>query len=249
MEKDLKIIAEGRGRKLKCEEFPELTRYIEYCFGEGDRVLRGGGGLEPDPRLLDTKLFKAAHNATVMRHVKEMLNTIKPEFVISTSCLYTYTNNYKKGTIQAKRHHHGKDVNANVSLHKAPNTSEKVHPLNAHWTSAHVNYLVDSAAENPNGFFLDSKDAKVLKPGKTWRNFETADHTFDQSRVNAVTPMTDLFMDIKNEPEINNANLRIPQTDVVVNVTRTGKAVTLVNLSLAEPETVFRVFNELFLLI
>ena len=256
-EKDLKTIAEGRGRKLKCEEFPELARYIEYCFGEGDRVLRGGGGLQADPRLLDTKLFKAADNATVMRHVKEMFNTIKPGFAISTSCLYTYTKNYKKGTIQAKRHHHGKDVNANVSLHKAPNTSEKVHPLNAHWTSAHVNYLVDSAAENPKGFFLDSKDAKcivcgdiapVLKPGKTWRNFETPDHTFDQSRVNAVTPMTHLFMDIKNEPEINSASLLIPQTDVVVNVTRTGKAVTLVNVSFAELETVFRVFNELFLL-
>ena len=83
-----------------------------------------------------------------------------------------------------------------MSLHKAPNTSEKVHPLNAHWTSSHVNYLVDSAAEDSNTFFLDSKDAKciicgdiqpVLKPGKTWRNFETPDHTFDQSRVNAVT--------------------------------------------------------------
>lgn len=159
--------------------------------------------------------------------------------------MYTYTNNYKKGTIQAKRHHHRKDVNANVSLHKAPNTSEKVHPLNGHWTSAHVNYLVDSAAENPNGFFLDSKDvqcivcgdiAPVLNHGKTWRNFETPDNTFDQSWVNAVTPMTHLFMDIKNEPEINNTSLRIPQTDVVVNVTRTGKAVTLVNLSSAEPD-------------
>ena len=38
-EKDLKTIAERRGRKLKCEEFPVLTRYIKYCFGEGDRVL------------------------------------------------------------------------------------------------------------------------------------------------------------------------------------------------------------------
>ena len=54
--------------------------------------------------------------------------------------------------------------------------------------------------------------------------------------MNAVTPMTHLFMDIKNEPEINNMSLRIPQTDVVVNVTRTGKAVTLVNLSSVEPD-------------
>jgi len=120
-----------------------------------------------------------------------------------------------------------------------------------------VNYLVDSAAENPNGFFLDSKDAKcvvcgdiapVLKPGRTWRTFETPDHSFDRSRINAVTPMTHLFMDIKNKPQENDATLLIPNTDVVISVTRTGKAVTLINLSFSEPETVFRVFNELFLL-
>jgi len=35
----IKIIAKGRGRKLKCEEFPELARYIEFAFGEGDRLL------------------------------------------------------------------------------------------------------------------------------------------------------------------------------------------------------------------
>lgn len=129
--------------------------------------------------------------------------------------------------------------------------------MNSHWTTSHVNYLVDSAAENPNGFFLDSKDAKcvvcehialVLKPGRTWRTFETPDHSFDQSRINAVTPMTHLFMDIKNEPQKNDATLLIPNTDVVINVTRTGKAVTLINLSFSEPETVFGVFNELFLL-
>lgn len=65
-----KSIADGRGRKLKCEEFPELARYIEFAFGEGDRVLRGGGGLEADRRLLDTTLFNAADNTTVMRHDK-----------------------------------------------------------------------------------------------------------------------------------------------------------------------------------
>ena len=193
-----------------------------------------------------------------MCDVKEMLNTVKPEFNISTSCLYTYTKNYRKGTLQSKRHHHGRVVNANVSLHKAPNTSEQVHPINSHWTTSHVNYLVDSASENANGYFLDSKDAKcivcgdiapVLKPGRTWRNFETPDHSFDQSRINAVTPMTHLFMDIEKEIQQNDATLLIPKTDVVINVTRTGKAVTLINLSFTEPEIVFRVFNELFLLL
>ena len=69
----LKVVAKGRGRKLTCEEFPELARCIEFAFGEGDRVLQEGGGLQADPRLLDTTLFKAADNATVMRHAKEML--------------------------------------------------------------------------------------------------------------------------------------------------------------------------------
>lgn len=149
-------------------------------------------------------------------------------------------------------------MNTNVSLHKAPNTSEEEHPINSHWTTSHVNYLVDSASENANGYFLDSKDEKcivcrdiapVLKPARTWRNFDTPDHSFDQSRINAVTPMTHLFMDVKKDLQQNNATLLIPKTDVVINVTRTGKAMTLINLSFMEPETVFRVFNELFLLL
>ena len=57
--------------------------------------------------------------------------------------------------------------------------------------------------------------------------------------------MTHLFMEI---PKISDAELQIPGTDCVINVTRSGKAVTLINLSLSEPETVFRVFNELFYL-
>ena len=66
---------EGRGRKLKCEEFPELASYIEFAFGEGDRIFRGGGGLQADRRLLDTKLFKAADNATVI-HLMLMLASL-----------------------------------------------------------------------------------------------------------------------------------------------------------------------------
>ena len=82
----------------------------------------------------------------------------------------------------------------------------------------------------------------VTCSGKSWSNFETPDHSFDQSRVNVVTLMTHLFMDMSN------VDLLIPGFVTVVNVTRSGKAVTLVNLSLTEPETVFRVFNEIIYL-
>ena len=56
--------------------------------------------------------------------------------------------------------------------------------------------------------------------------------------------MTHLFM----ETRLENADLIIPGTDIVLNVTRTGEAVTLVNLSQTEPETVFRLFNKIFYL-
>lgn len=130
-------------------------------------------------------------------------------------------------------------MNTDISLHKPPNTSQNIYPINSHWSTSHVNYLMDSAAENANGFLLDSKDAKcivcgdiapVLKPGKSWSNFETPDHSFDQSRVNAVTPMTHLFMDMPN------VDLIIPGSETVVNVTRSGKAHARIILSKKRPE-------------
>lgn len=39
-------ISQGRGRKLKCKEFPELPALLEFAFGDGDRLQRSGGGLE-----------------------------------------------------------------------------------------------------------------------------------------------------------------------------------------------------------
>ena len=153
----LKVIASGRGSHLKYEEFPEFPQYIEFAFGEGD--------LEADPCLLDTTLFKAADNATVMRHVQVMLKKMKPQFNISTSYLYTYTMNYRKGMKQAERHHHGKGVNADISLLKAPNTSQDIYPIKMHWSTSHVNYLVDSASKNANGFLPESKDAKCIVCG------------------------------------------------------------------------------------
>ena len=60
--------------------------------------------------------------------------------------------------------------------------------------------------------------------------------------------MTHLFMDIKQELQLDDTSLLISKTDVVINVTRRRKAVTLINLSFTGSETVFRMFNELFLL-
>ena len=67
------------------------------------------------------------------------------------------------------------------------------------------------------------------------------DHTFDQSRTNAVYPMTPLFMEV-------------PKTSVdegveTVKITRTGQAAVLINIAISEPETTFRAMNKLLYMI
>ena len=259
----LKEICNGRGRRLKCQEFPELPALLEYTFGQRDILTGGGGGLEAHPKLYENTLYKAMDNKSTMREARDVILALAEDedFDVSLSCLYTYTMNCRKGTYQAKRHHIERNVNANISLHKAPSTGAFKHPINAHWSTSHVNYICDEANQYSSSCMIDSKDAKciingelppVLKPGRMWKKVEYPDHTFDQSRNNAVTPMTHLFLESRilptDTPPLNTANLHIPGTQAVVNVTRTGRAVTLLNLFLYEPETVLRVFNEIFYL-
>ena len=240
---------------------PELAICLEHAFGEGDRLHTSGRGLEAHPKLLDTTLYKALDNATTMRQAKELISAVNPDLKISLSTLYDDTMNYKKGTRQAKAHHHGKGTTANIPLHKPPTTAEAKHPINVHWSTANVNYLVGSSAQNPDSRLGDSKDAKcvlcgdidpVLRPGKSWQTFETPDHTFDQSQKNAVTPISHLFVETKVIQQRNlNVDVHCPVlcTESTIHLTRTGQAIRLINISYFEPETVFRVFNEFFYLV
>ena len=189
------------GRKLKVEEFPDIAAIIEYEFGDGDRLKRGGGGLESHSKLENDTLYCAADNKTNMADARLALMSLAPEdFSISLSCCYNYTQNFLKGTHEARRHHEGLGINACVSLHKAPDTAPiKDSVVNIHWSSANVNAILDEADESPSETFVDSYDTKqVVRPNdkhnnKTWRRCEYQDHTYDQSRNNAITPMSHLF--------------------------------------------------------
>ena len=64
-------IFKGRGRQLKCEEFPDLAAILEFAFGDGDRIDQADGGLESHPRLIDTVMYRAADNNTVMKQARE----------------------------------------------------------------------------------------------------------------------------------------------------------------------------------
>ena len=57
--KEIKTIAEGRGRKLKAKYFPALGLALEYVFGELD-IQKGGRGLEAHPCLTTGTLYRGA---------------------------------------------------------------------------------------------------------------------------------------------------------------------------------------------
>ena len=117
------------------------------------------------------------------------LLSLAPEnFSISLSMCYNYTQNFRKGTREAKRHYAGRGICARVSLHKAPDTAPtKDLVVDVHWSLSNVNAnaILDKAAQNPTEVVVDSYDAKQLvRPTdrhnlKMWRPCEYEDHTYD----------------------------------------------------------------------
>ncbi len=257
--KEIRIIAAGRGRHLKADEFPELGAVLQYAFGERDIRENSGGGLESHPRLIDGVLYRSCDNATNMKLAREVLLSMAPEnFSISLSACYSYTENYRVGSAQAKRHHsHRPGVNANISLKLPPRTGVLQQVVNLHWSTANVNLLVDGADISGNVVTI-SKDAKTVIPtngapvqrqGRTWsKRMELPDHTFDQSRLNTITPMTFLFLQTKVSQHPVNASalteLQMPLTDeCILKITRSGQVVTLLYLSFFEGDSTFRCMN------
>ncbi len=249
----LRHVFKGRGRSLKCEDFPDLAGILEFAFGEGDRVDRAGGGLESHPRLTDTVLYRAADSNIIMRHARETILALAPEgFKISLSTCFNYTQNYREGTYQARRHHSGRGINACLSLHKPPRTGVEEFVINLHWSTQNVNLTLDLAHSLPKDILVDSKDAKakinadvspVQKPGKSWRKITLPDHDWNRSAQNSITPMSHLFVQTDETLEDQKGQ------NLVYSVRRTGTAATLLNISLFEPETIHRVGNEIFLLL
>jgi hypothetical protein len=174
------------------------------------------------------------------------------EFNISLSSCFNYTQNYKEGTYQAKRHHSGKGINACISLHKPPRIGVAKFVVNLRWATSNVNLSMDFAHLHSTNVMIDSKDAKakvqadvspVQKPGKTWRKITLPDHDWNAVAHNSITPMTHLFME--TELHLEDAT----KEEDHYTVKRSGSVAILLNLSYFEPETVQRAFNEMFLLL
>ena len=255
--KEIKIIGKGRGRHMKTDEMPELPLVLEYAFGDYDTHVCSGGGLESHPRLTDGTLYRTADSRTTMKDARKLLLAFAPlGFTISLSSCYNYTMSYRSGSAQAIQHHHGRGVNANISLQLPPRTAVQQIVINLHWSTSNVNLIVDAASLKKDSTVVMSKDAKAIvcgdispvqRPGRCWKKRTLPDHTWDQSRVNAITPMTFLFMDtaITHKETFYNE----VHTDNVLYITRSGQAVSLLYLSFYEPDTTFKCLNEFLYLL
>ena len=113
--------SQRRGRFMKADEFPELGGVLEFAFGETDVRMLGGGELESHPRHTDGTLYKALDNNTTMMDARKLLLApAPPHFTISLSSCYNYTQNFKAGTFQARRHHANSDIPVMLTYHYMP---------------------------------------------------------------------------------------------------------------------------------
>jgi len=99
-----------------------------------------------------------------------LLEAAPPNFSISLSSCYNYTNTYRAKSRQAKQHHHGMGINANICLNRPSRTAVSKVVSNLHWTTKNVNLLLEEAEKDPEKYLIDSRDAKTTIPGK---HFET----------------------------------------------------------------------------
>ena len=193
-----------------------------------------------------------------MKRAREILLSLAPQgFNICLSSCYNYTNNYRRGSLQAVWHHAGKGINA---LKIPPRVGVPQLVVNLHWSTSNVNLKVDSTVDLAPCIVV-SKDGKAIiladsspvqRPGHSWSKKQVhPDHTWDQSRTNAVTPMTFLFLKPVISKltcdQVESLDIPVSQT-TTLQVTRSGQGVTLLNLSFFEPDDTFKCFNEILLL-
>ena len=247
--KEFRIKCDSRGHSLLSDTFPELATGLESIFESGASGI--AGGRESHPRLTSDLLYRSTDNNSYMWQAREtLLKVAPPQFAISLSSCYNYTESYKENTFAARRHHADQNINAKISFKHPPRNVVYHDVPNLHWSTKSVYLLLEKAEEVHSDCVIDSRDAKAIvcgniqpvqKPGRSWKLITYEDHTFNQSRTNAVVPMTHLFMDPNHQEK--------GRSEKEFFIRRTGIPVTLVNLGLCEPQTTFRAMNEILFML
>jgi hypothetical protein len=98
----------GAGRKFLAEKYPELTTLMLQLFD------CAGDGLQSHPRLICDTLF--LHNTKWM-NMPRCVSILREvyDIDISVSAAYTYTENFREKSYQAKRHHADRNINPGMS--------------------------------------------------------------------------------------------------------------------------------------
>jgi len=92
--KEILHVSKGSGHMLKCKENSVVVPLLDYAFMEANIRERRGGGLQSHPSLLGDTLYRTLQNNTDMKCARELvIDLSNPDFKISLSCCYNYTQN------------------------------------------------------------------------------------------------------------------------------------------------------------
>lgn len=185
-----------------------------------------GAGLQSHPRLICETLFVQK---------KSILNEIYG-IPISLSAAYTYTENYRNLSYQAKRHHSGKNLNPGISLRKATRDLNKHPSVNEHYSLADLQYSLREM-ENYSILARDDKalvhtDVEIVqRPSKSSIRVRYADHVWEKDSNHTLAITTYQFVIILKLNSEEQSVARIGSGGV--SKTRVhGNGISLVNSSL-----------------
>lgn len=229
----------GSGRIAFGEQYPELSHIMLSLFDSS------GDGLCAHPRLICDTLFLEKRTWLDMPRCVSVLNQVF-DIPISLSAAYTYTDNYKSGSMQALRHHQGTNLNPGISLKKSTRDGQKHPSINSQYAVADVKYTVEGMFERDvAGIARDNKalvhtDIEVVqRSSKSWVRVQYEDHDWgkDSNRTLAIT--TYQFIKLKDlspgMTEVNQLN-SIPLCTTHLS----GPGISLVKMPCFQKESIFR---------
>ena len=158
----------GSGRPFKCDQYPELVGIMFSLFDSA------GQGFKAHPRLICDTLFLEKSPWMDMPRLVSILTEVF-NVDISISAAYTYTENYRSGSYQARRHHATKKKNPNICLSRSTRDGQKKPSVNSHYASMAMKYaLTDMFKSQGSIIARDNKaivhtDVEVVqRPSKSW---------------------------------------------------------------------------------
>lgn len=231
----------GSGRVSLAKDFPELASCMLMLFDSS------GQGLQSHPRLICETLFvKQKSWLDMPRAVSVLQQTFG--IPISLSAAYTYTENFRSKSHQARRHHEGLKINPDISLRKSTRDLDKHSSINSHYAMCDLQLSLHEFSRTGCVIARDDKalvhtDVEVVqRPSKSWTRIRYSDHDWEKNCENTLQISTYQFVEVISE-----------QSEVLsfigtVGVTKTrvrGNGVSLVKMHYFEPSTAFRHMNEL----